>query len=99
MGQNATTRNWTAGFSPFFHLPGVHLGHIFFTHSHVVSVSVKPKVMSAMMFRQDPRQRPVQASLVEGLNCEALVELAQALARSPHIQARDIGCVCVCVCA
>ena len=26
MGQNESTRNWTAGFSPWFHLPGFHFG-------------------------------------------------------------------------
>ena len=36
MGQNET-RNWTAGFSPSFHLPGFHLGYIFLTHNHVES--------------------------------------------------------------
>ena len=32
MGQNETTRNWTAGFGPCFHLPGFHFGHLFLTH-------------------------------------------------------------------
>ena len=27
MGQNQTTRIWTAGFSPCFHLPGIHFGY------------------------------------------------------------------------
>ena len=26
MGQTETTRIWTAGFSPWFHLPGFHFG-------------------------------------------------------------------------
>ena len=37
MGQNQTTRNWTAGFSPWFHLPGFHLGYLLLTHSHFKS--------------------------------------------------------------
>ena len=35
MGQNST-RNWTAGFSPWFHFTRVtHFGYLFLTHSHV----------------------------------------------------------------
>ena len=30
-----TTRNWTTGFGPCCHLPGFHLGYLFWTHSHI----------------------------------------------------------------
>ena len=33
MGQNESTRNWTACFSLWFHLPGFHFGYIILTHS------------------------------------------------------------------
>ena len=33
-GSNETTRNWTAGFSPCFHLPGFYSGYLFLTHCH-----------------------------------------------------------------
>ena len=35
MGQNETTRIWTAGFSPWFHLSGFHFECPFLTHSHM----------------------------------------------------------------
>ena len=35
MGQNETTRNWTAGFGPCFHLPGFHFGYICLTHTQM----------------------------------------------------------------
>ena len=43
VGQNLTTRNRTAGFSPWFHLPGFHLGYPFLTHSHIGTSSLPRK--------------------------------------------------------
>ena len=34
MGQKYTTRNWTAGSSPCFHLPEFQFGYLILTHSH-----------------------------------------------------------------
>ena len=49
MGQNKTTRNGTAGFSLWFHLPGFHLGCLFLTHSHT-----KPIMLSQDLSRTRP---------------------------------------------
>ena len=35
MGQNYTTRNWTAGLVLVSHIPGFHFRHAFLTHSQV----------------------------------------------------------------
>ena len=37
VGQNLPTRNWTAGFSLCYHLPGFKFGYLFLTHGHLVS--------------------------------------------------------------
>ena len=35
MGQKKIPNQGTAGFSPYFHVPGLHFGPTFLTHSHV----------------------------------------------------------------
>ena len=38
--QNQTTRNWTAGFSPFHKPRATHFGYTVLTHSHIRGISV-----------------------------------------------------------
>ena len=63
MGQNETTRIWTAGFSPWFHLPGFHFGvTLLLTRTHMnlkwvtcghqnsAGICVTPKPPSSCLF-------------------------------------------------
>ena len=52
MGQNYTTRNWTAGFSSCFHLPGFHFGVTqFLTYSHTI-LTKRGHFRGPLVFRQ-----------------------------------------------
>ena len=42
MGQNESTRMWTAGFSPCVHLPGFHSEYLFLTHSQIALLAPRP---------------------------------------------------------
>ena len=44
MSQNETTRNRTAGFSPWFHSSGFHYGYPFLTHSRMTLETPSPRV-------------------------------------------------------
>ena len=48
VGQNETTRKWTAGFGPCFHLPGFHVGYLFLTHSSMSRSKSKVGQMSRL---------------------------------------------------
>ena len=51
MGQNDFTRNWTAGFSPRFHLPGFHFGYLFLTHSQSKDPLVAVRTFGDTLFQ------------------------------------------------
>ena len=47
----------TAGFSPWFHLPGFHLGHLFLTHSHRLSQTSSLFLLAEFEREATPRKK------------------------------------------
>ena len=43
------THHGTAGFGPWFHLLGFHLGYLFLTHSHISSRGLVPSSLQTML--------------------------------------------------
>ena len=74
VGQNKTTRNWTAGFCPWFQLPGFHFGYLFLTHSHITShgrLAVHQSAVGGDLAREGEALLAVQVLFVQGL-CRAV---------------------------